>query len=107
MQLLGQAGSSQHLLPFSSALIAIVVVFSPDLVHLRRRQPAPSSSSDDSGGSDLQSCVDAEDEVGETGSGANPTDVNTAIKGGDVADSSDGNGLEWSGLRLEPTPSSK
>jgi hypothetical protein len=52
----------------------------------RRRQPAPSSSSGDSDGPDSESCFDTGDEVGETGSNTNPTDVDTDIEGGDEAD---------------------
>ena len=96
MQLLGQAGSSQHLLPFSSALIAIVVVFFARSGPYARRQPASSSSSDDSDESDLESCFDAGDEVEEADSDTNPTDVNTDIKGEVVADSV--MEMEWSGV---------
>jgi len=63
---------------------------------MRYRQPAPSSSSDDSDGSDLESCFDTEDEVEEADSDTNPTDVNTDIKGGDVADSV--MEMDWSGV---------
>jgi len=47
---------------------------------------ALSSSSDDSDRSDLESCFDTEDEVGETDSDTNPTDVDTDIEGEDEAD---------------------
>ena len=53
---------------------------------MRRHQVALSSSSDDSDGSDLESCFDTEDEVGETDSDTNPTDVDTDIEGEDEAD---------------------
>jgi hypothetical protein len=53
---------------------------------MRRRQPAPSSSSDDSDVSELESCFDTKDEVEETDSDTNPTDVDTDIKGEDKAD---------------------
>ena len=53
---------------------------------MRRHQVALSSSSDDSDRSDLESCFDTEDEVGETDSDTNPTDVDTDIEGEDEAD---------------------
>ena len=53
---------------------------------MRRHQVVLSSSSDDSDGSDLESCFDMEDEVGETDSDTNPTDVDTDIEGEDEAD---------------------
>ena len=52
---------------------------------MRCGQPTPSSS-DDSGASELESCFDTEDEVGETDSDTNPTDVDTDIEGGDKVD---------------------
>jgi hypothetical protein len=52
---------------------------------MRCGQPAPSSS-DDSDASELESCFDTEDEVGETDSDTNLTDVDTYIEGGDEAD---------------------
>ena len=63
---------------------------------MRCRQPVPNSSSDDSDGLDLESCFDAEDEVEEADSDANPTDINTDIKGGDVTDSV--MEIDWSGV---------
>ena len=45
-----------------------------------------SSSSDNSNRSDLESCFDMEDEVGETDSNTNPMDVDTDIEGEDEAD---------------------
>ena len=62
---------------------------------MRRRQPAPSSSSDNSDRSDLESHSNA-DEVEETDSDTNPTDINTDIKGVDVADSV--MEMDWSGV---------
>src|SRR5579859_7295653 len=53
---------------------------------MRRRQTTSNSSSDDSDGSDSESCFDTEDGVGETGSDTHPTDVDTDIEGGDEAD---------------------
>ena len=52
---------------------------------MRYRLPAPSSSSDDSDASELESCFDREDEV-ETDSNTNPTDVDTDIEEEDKAD---------------------
>ena len=63
---------------------------------MRRRQPTLSSSSgDDSDGSDIESCFDAEDEQKETDANTEPTDIdtdtepvniNTNINGCDEAD---------------------
>jgi hypothetical protein len=53
---------------------------------MRHRQPAPSSSDDDGDALELESCFDTEDEVGETNSDTNLTDVDTDIKGEDKAD---------------------
>jgi hypothetical protein len=53
---------------------------------MRCGQLAPSSSSDDSNASELESCFDREDEVGEADSNTNPTDVDTDIEGEDEAD---------------------
>jgi hypothetical protein len=53
---------------------------------MRCCQPASSSSSDDSDALELESCFDTEDEVGETDSNTNPTDVDTDIEGEDKAD---------------------
>ncbi|TVY22339.1 hypothetical protein LHYA1_G009107 [Lachnellula hyalina] len=45
---------------------------------MRRRQPTPSSSSDDdSDGSDIESCFDAKDEQEETDANTEPTDIDT------------------------------
>jgi hypothetical protein len=52
---------------------------------MRYSQPAPSSS-DDSDASELESCFDAEDEVEETDSNTNLTDVDTDIEGEDETD---------------------
>jgi hypothetical protein len=49
----------------------------------RRRQLSPTSSSDESDGTDLESCFDTEDEAGETDSDTNPTDCDTDVEGGD------------------------
>jgi hypothetical protein len=57
-----------------------------DPINMRRRQPAPSSSSDDSDASELESGFDTKDEVGETDSDTNPTDVDTDIEEEDKAD---------------------
>jgi hypothetical protein len=59
-----------------------------DRVGKRYYQPASTSSSDDSDGPDLEGYFDAEDEVGETDSGTNPTDIDTDIEGGSEADTS-------------------
>jgi hypothetical protein len=53
---------------------------------MRCGQPAPSSSFDDSDASELENCFDTEDEVGETDSNTNLTDVDTDIEGEDEAD---------------------
>ena len=53
---------------------------------MRYRQQAPSSSSNDSDASELESCFDTEDEVEETDSDTNPTDVDTDIEEEDKAD---------------------
>jgi hypothetical protein len=55
---------------------------------MRRRQTTPSSSSDDSDGPDCDSCFDVENEVGETESDTNPTDVDTDVEGGDKVNTS-------------------
>jgi hypothetical protein len=52
---------------------------------MRRRQTRPSSSSDDSDMPDYSSCFDVENELGETESDTNPTDVDTDAEGGDKA----------------------
>jgi len=54
---------------------------------MRRRQSTPSSSSsDDSDGSDIESCFDTEDEQEETDADIEPTDVDTDVDGCDEAD---------------------
>ena len=53
---------------------------------MHSRQPASSSSSDDSDVSELKSCFNTEDKVGETNSNTNPTDVDIDIEGEDKAD---------------------
>jgi hypothetical protein len=53
---------------------------------MRCRQPASSSPSDDSNALELESCFDTEDEVRETDSDTNLTDVDTDIEGEDKAD---------------------
>ncbi len=52
---------------------------------MRSRQPLSSSSSDDSDGSDLESCFDAENDVGEIGTVTNPTDVDSEVEEGENA----------------------
>jgi len=51
----------------------------------RRQQPTPISSSN-SGGSDVESCFDTEDEQEETDAETEPMDVNTDIDGDGEAD---------------------
>jgi hypothetical protein len=57
-----------------------------NLINMRCRQLAPSSSSNNSDVSRLESCFDTEDEVGETDSNTNLTDVDTDIEGENKAD---------------------
>jgi hypothetical protein len=57
-----------------------------NLINMRRRQPAPGSSSNNSDALGLESCFDTEDEVGETDSNTNLTDVDTDIEGENKAD---------------------
>jgi len=57
-----------------------------NLINMRCRQLAPGSSSDNSDALGLESCFDTEDEVGETDSNTNLTDVDTDIKGENKAD---------------------
>src|SRR6266487_1854004 len=59
---------------------------------MRCRQPLSSSSSDESDGSDIESCFDIEDEQEETDADTDPTDVDTGVEGGDEADIAD---LAW------------
>jgi hypothetical protein len=58
---------------------------------MRRRQPTPSSS-DDSDGSDIESCFDIEDEQEETDADTEPTDVDTDVDDVDRGDEAD---LAW------------
>jgi hypothetical protein len=55
---------------------------------MRRHQTTPSSSSDGSVGPDCDSCFDVENELGETESNTNPTDVDTDVEGGDRVNTS-------------------
>jgi hypothetical protein len=50
-----------------------------------RRQLLPTTSSDKSDGTDLESCFDTAGEAGETDTHTNPTDCNTDVEGGDEA----------------------
>jgi hypothetical protein len=59
--------------------------FPLDPINIRCGQPAPSSS-DDSDASELESCFDIEDELGETDSNTNPTDVDMDIEEEDKVD---------------------
>jgi len=53
---------------------------------MRCRQPALGSSSNNSDALGLESCFDTKDEVGETDSNINLTDVDTDIEGENKAD---------------------
>ena len=55
---------------------------------MRRCQLASTSSCNDSDRSDYERFFNAEDKIGETESGTNPTDIDTDIRGGDEADTS-------------------
>jgi len=57
---------------------------SVDLVKMRRQLKPSSSSSDDSDGSDIESCFDTEDE--KTDADTEPTDVDTDVDEDDDAD---------------------
>ena len=52
-----------------------------DLINIRYRQLAPSSSSNNNDALELESCFDTEDEVGETNSNTNPIDINIDNEG--------------------------
>jgi hypothetical protein len=53
---------------------------------MRCRQPPPSSSSDDSDGSDIESCFDTEDEHEESDADTEPTDISYDVDGYDEVD---------------------
>jgi hypothetical protein len=62
---------------------------------MRHRQPtASSSSSDDSDGSDVESCFDTEDEQQGTDADTEPTEVDTDVESDDCEDE-DLPDLEW------------
>ena len=59
---------------------------------MRCRQPLSSSSSDESDGSDIESCFDIEDEQEETDADTDLMDVDTGVEEGNEADIAD---LAW------------
>jgi hypothetical protein len=63
---------------------------------MRRRQPTPSSSSsDNSDGSDIESCFDIKDEQEETDADTEPTDVDTDVNDVDDVEGGDEADLAW------------